>query len=655
MSESGTMPAKSDTRWPRWLLPALVSFAVLLSFFASQRHLYDTDASYHLAIARQIAESGVPATLPQLRASALGAADGFGDKELGFHLLLAPLVRFLEPIRAGQVALALLGAALFTLIATLGRPLLGRWAWALPLLVAPGSLEVAWRLVRLRPELLSLLLFIVAIDLAARGRHRWLGAVALVYALSYTAFHAFVGYFVLWFLVDGATRRGWRIERALYPALGAGIGLLVHPNFPANLRIWTLQNLDFFAAKATLDVGSEIAPQSTAVAFTANLGWLLGALALVACTRLRTADDAPPNAPDLQAERARGFALAATVFGVLWLLMSRFSIYAFPFATLALVAHLGRERVFAPRRVLPALFGRRAAAAWLVAPALLTMLWTGSQELRRFRQRNDPGPNLERLRDREAWAAALPQGAHVAARWQQTPIYLLAAPWGRYLNALDPIFMARPYPEVYARQRRLFLGDEPDPAMALATALDSRFVAFGATEPTGDLKMRLDHDPRFVARYGGNNWLYELAPAGAARDFVVDWRLVPASAGTPPVDGIDGSSWPRYPVSVDPALRALEAFADLRRIPSGDAESYCFLFARPAANDETEIELSAWGPTTVWQGQRRLVEVPGARAVLGRGTIVRLPASDVGEWTSVRTCGLRGEPAGFYWRRLDAS
>ena len=43
------------------------------------------------------------------------------------------------------------------------------------------------------PELLSLAILLIALWAAARGRYRWLGLLAMVYTLSYTAFHAFVG------------------------------------------------------------------------------------------------------------------------------------------------------------------------------------------------------------------------------------------------------------------------------------------------------------------------------------------------------------------------------------------------------------------------------------------------------------------------------
>ncbi|HSM81089.1 MAG TPA: hypothetical protein VLS96_05360, partial [Nodosilinea sp.] len=98
------------------------------------------------------------------------------------------------------------------------------------LAVAVG--EVAWRLVRLRPELLSLVLFLAALWAVARGRYRWLGFLAAVYTLSYTAFHAFVGLCFILFFFFGWVRRRWEPGLALYPTLGAGLGLVIHPHFP---------------------------------------------------------------------------------------------------------------------------------------------------------------------------------------------------------------------------------------------------------------------------------------------------------------------------------------------------------------------------------------------------------------------------------------
>lgn len=79
-----------DTDPLRWAGPLLVFLVALVFFGALFLHfpvLYDTDSYYHLAIGSAYARHGLIDTLPWARLSLLHE---FGDKEVLFHLLLAP-------------------------------------------------------------------------------------------------------------------------------------------------------------------------------------------------------------------------------------------------------------------------------------------------------------------------------------------------------------------------------------------------------------------------------------------------------------------------------------------------------------------------------------------------------------------------------------
>jgi hypothetical protein len=195
-SHEGSTPEKPALRGrigsqPAWRLALgvlLGTFPLLLLVFSRFPLLYDTDAFYHLAIARAMAEHGFLHDLPWLRISALGP--GFGDKELLFHVLLVPFAGWLEPLAAGHVALALFDAAVLATVAWIACRAVGLWGLLAPAWLAFGSLETSWRLVRLRPELLSLVLLLAALVAAGTRRYRLLGAIAAAYALAYTGFHA---------------------------------------------------------------------------------------------------------------------------------------------------------------------------------------------------------------------------------------------------------------------------------------------------------------------------------------------------------------------------------------------------------------------------------------------------------------------------------
>ncbi len=119
----------------------LVALALLLLFFTRQPLLYDNDSYYHLAVARIFAAEGPVDRLEAVRWSAM--SEGFGDKEVLFHLLLAPFAALPDFVLGGQIFLALILAAIFATLGALASRVLGLWGYAVPYLLVFTSTEVA--------------------------------------------------------------------------------------------------------------------------------------------------------------------------------------------------------------------------------------------------------------------------------------------------------------------------------------------------------------------------------------------------------------------------------------------------------------------------------------------------------------------------------
>ncbi|HVR95115.1 MAG TPA: hypothetical protein VMW27_00770 [Thermoanaerobaculia bacterium] len=620
----------------------VASFAALLLFYSRHPLLYDTDSYYHLAIGRAYAQQGVIDGLPWARFSVMH--QGFGDKELLFHLLLAPFARMPDPLLGGRIALALLDALLLTALGWLAMRAIGPWGWAVPFGLVLVSAELAWRLVRLRPELLSLLLLLAVLWTVASRRYRWLGVLAAVYALSYTAFHALLGLCFLLFLFFGWARRRWEPGLLLYPLLGMGLGLVLHPHFPRNLAVWVVQSVYFFFYKGTLDVGSEIRPNFTDVTLMVNLGWFLALAAL-----WRSARPAGEGEEALS-RAADAFGIAALAFGGLYLLMSRFAIYFFPFATLWLLFEMRRRGYLPGKRV--ALPGRRSVplAAALIVSVLLGLPEAGRQ-LQTFARRTSPGPGAARLVDRQAVARALPRGAKVAAPWESTPVYMFAAPWASYLNVLDPVFMAVPHPRLYDLQRSVFAGEEPDVPLAVAGGLDSDFLAVPLRDDTRRLAQRLSGDPRVETLYRGFNGVFRMGPA-PGHGFVMDWKAAPPSSLMPPAPYELTELWPAYPRLKDERARSLEGYIDARRLTGGQARCAGLVHEVEVENPARAVyELAPSGPSTLWLDGRLLASTSGSLgAVLGRGIRVEADLGPGRHRIAVSTCPEDSPAArsGFY-------
>lgn len=605
--------------------------------------LHDTDSYFHLAIGRLYAEEGVVDDLPALRMSLL--RDGYGDKELLFHVALTPLLKVLPPLWAGRVALSLFAGLIAALLAWLASRFLGRWALFFPFWLFFASTELTWRLVRLRPELLSLTLLLLAAWAMATRRDLLLGLIAAAYTLGYTAFHAFQGLVALVFVVFGllegggfeaGTARRWPFRMLLYSWLGSGLGLILHPHFPKNLVVFWVQNVVFFAEKADLNVGSEIRPNTTDVVLLVHLGLFcaLGVLVLAA----RREDGAAGPEPELDRRFLVVFGVYTVAFGGLYLLMSRFSLYFWPFAGLALLFGL-KVLGFAPGRYLQ-LGSRRIQVGWGLLLALLLSTPEALRQLATYRERTSLGPNGARITDRERFSAALPAGATVAADWGPTATYLLWAPQGLYLNALDPNFMATLYPAEQAALRQILEGREPDVPGKVTSMLGSRYLAFPAVGHEA-LLARLKGDPRARLRHKGSHFLVEFVAAPEL--IAADWRLAPGSAAVPVGAAGDIAGWPSLP--------AASGFVD-GKVVAPDLP--CLTLVRdievPVAVTR-EVEWVVQGRARLWRGSEWLLEAGGKEARLGEGALFPLELAPGQSRLTVQLCEREGEGGkAFYWR-----
>ncbi|MDA8016205.1 MAG: hypothetical protein MPN21_02055 [Thermoanaerobaculia bacterium] len=628
--------------------------------------LPDTDSYFHLAVARLYAEEGWVDQLPWLRFSLLRGIEGvgFGDKELLFHGLLAPFAAFGDGTDGGRLALAFWNALAFTTLAAVGRRAAGNWGILVPVLLWLGSMDFLGRLIRLRPETPAMILFVLAALCVGSRKYRWLGVVALVFTLTYTAFHALLGLCLIWFLWQA-----WQDRRTggtvpwpglIYPMTGFGAGFLLHPHFPQNLVLWKVQSIDFFRWKDQLDVGTEIGAQATDKLLLANLPWFAGCAILLLAALTNREGDVARDLPSARDPHLRGISdamtLAAACFGLLYLLMMRFSTHALPILTLALLFRLAAAG-HRPGRSMRLPGGLRLPTALALTLVLAVGAWRSTS----FLYGVTAAPDRET--EWKALGQAIPEGARVAAPWGQTPQYHFWAPTASFLNDLDPVFMAVPYPEAYWLQRSVFDGSEPDVPMAVAAGLDSDYLAMSRFLMPPRLAARLTADPRAQLVYEGWNLLYRMTPPTAAGSgtFLVDWNLVPQGGELPVPPTTDITRWLPYPRLDEPRLRSLEAFVDGRRI---DRPGRCFAVSHDLAPGTHHFELAPVGPTTLWYqpaGQPaesiQILDSPGA--VLGRGVVFAVPGDpDRGTRLSVVSCLARTEEPksrrqiGFYLRRL---
>jgi hypothetical protein len=532
-----------------------------------------------------------------------------GDKEFLFHVALMPFLAVMDPPVAGRLALAAINAAIFTIVAALSIEVLGWTGFLVPVwmyLAVPPFLS---RVIRLRPELLALVIILAAVASWPRHRALLLGLMAFLFTLTYTAFHVFLALCFIWFVCEWLRSNkppAWAL--ATFPLIGSALGFAARPHVLGYVRVWYAQNVLFFLYKDRLDVGEEIfAPDRTFL--LRCVPWVLGLLALLLAAGQRNWSD----------RRFIALAASALFFLILFLPMARLITYVVPLATLAIVASLQRPMTT---------WRGIAVAAILVIGifAALAALRIQTDYVPRWIFSRDASPELfwERM------GRLLPPDAKVATSWGNADLFAYWAPQARYLNLLDPIFMFASHPHQQVAWMRIVRGAEPDVASAVGSTLASDFLLINPIKVSGTLQKRLSRDPRWSLIEGSENGLYALQPA--IEGFVLDWKTG------------DGRPYPR---AADERGRRFEGFVTIERLGRQRCE-FLVHDDRPRQKPSS-WEFAPYGSGLLRVDGRAIVATLGTPgAILGQGFSFVLPPSTATRRMEVLTCRAADGVGGFY-------
>jgi len=447
----------------RAALAAAVAWGALVFGFLqwSTPHLVDRDSLYHARYAQLLPERGLSREFPWTQESVW--RDGFSDKEFLFHALLVPFCRGDDPAPGAKVAAWLMGAGLLATLAWILSSNGIRLAWFWVLLVPALGNHFLFRMQEVRPAILSVILLLAGIHFLLQSRWRAVAIVGFVYSWTYTAPHLLAAFACIDAVARWPDEKRFEWRGLAWAAGGVAAGLVVHPYFPNDLRLWWVMNVEIVARAWDLGgdpgvrLGREfesVSPRSLVVSSTLVLLCFLGTF-LAAAWR----------GGSLGARTRRLLAFMLGGF-VMYLLSGRFVEY---FAPLALLAAASSADDLWPRE------GRMRFALANVAGVLAIALtarsvWDTTTALRTY-----PGPDLVGAAQ---WmkSTILAKETVIHLDWGDFPQLFYYDPSHRYLVGLDPMFLYVRSPERLKLLEDVKWGRRPlDPA-ELARAFQSKWL-----------------------------------------------------------------------------------------------------------------------------------------------------------------------------------
>ncbi|MBF0490072.1 MAG: hypothetical protein HQL15_05565 [Candidatus Omnitrophica bacterium] len=621
--------------WNSVFLFFIISTIALYYIFSHFINLSDADGYFHLAIAKLYYQQGFIDKLNWARFSIM--SQHFGDKDFLFHVFLIPFVNFLPQNIGIPLVSSLLAALVLTTIYYLCLKSIGPRSWIIPLWLILTSANFAVRLTQLKAELFAIVILIFITW--AVSHKKYLNALILTsaYCLCYSAYHIPLGLALLWFFSLGIFYKEWDFKIVISILLGSFIGLFLHPGFPSNLIVWYFQYISFLQFHTELTLPPELFPLTSANILIQNWGWFVGLWII-----WRSSEKKYEEKTEAFREQIF-FIVNAFVFILLFIFMQRFVTYVVPLTTFAVIFTMQkRGLILGAQTRLP---GQRIMPFWLSFGFCLLLGISVCQYT--YATLNRYGVFTQHYQENwNSFSHELKKGSKVAAPILSSHTYVWAAPQADYLCELDPVFMAKLFPELFEKQLDIWSGDEPDVPLVVKAYLKSDYVAFSNDLSEVDLYERLMNDPRVKLKHDNLDSLFEIESNN--KNFVLDWMTISPYLKLPLEKRkilLYGTNYPRLSAEGE---RSIEGYIDGLRSNPNDSSASFVHFQDVDRPIKVTYELSCYGACKFWHNDQLVFSTnTPAKAILGHGVTFTLMLDQGPQIFTVQTFSYR-KHLGFY-------
>jgi hypothetical protein len=434
------------------VLWVIVFFLISAVLQLAQPIWFDSDTAYHIAVGRLIKDHGLLRSFPWTAQSLM--ADRYADTELLFHLFFTATSGFAPDAASKLVGVLVETTLLATLFGILRRArVLVPGLWVLFAVAISGAFVI--RFATVRPHLLSVLFSVLVLWAACERRLVVLGLCCAIFPyahLGWPSAAVLVGIAELAHWLSGRPP-SWRV-----PAVGLvslGVGLVLHPNFPAVAQMAWLEVGKTLWATAwqhprSHPIGGEFSPFTPLNIFK-YMAIPMGLTAWTLVHAIRRRRTLPPM--------ALACVLVATGYVAMTLRSQRFIEYLVPFSVLAGAV------------VIPIARPRRLAMVWAACACFTVWMSLPLYDLLVHRTDLFPPKTTTVLRE------AIPENAQVfTCDWSFTGEMMLALPNRRFLVALNPLYFYQKDPALYDVWLNTVYAPSHSPSAIVRDKFKARYV-----------------------------------------------------------------------------------------------------------------------------------------------------------------------------------
>jgi hypothetical protein len=459
----------------------VILYVVSLQFISPV--LYEADGYYHVAIARQIKDSGPHYKFHWAQFSTF--KNTFADKDFLFHILIIPFLYLSNNIiLAGKYAVIFYNILFILVYIFILRKYLPSFLAGLFLIFLFMSPSFTAYFLYLRPATLSNIFILLGVYCLLHKRHVWLAILSLLYPLAHISFFMMIIFAIGCEIMRYIFYREFCLRNISIVLVASAIGCFIHPNFPHNLLviylnaflvpIYAFRNIGIdFGFELFSDTAKSSLIGNFMVFFSLNLILLLSFL-----KRIKVSFSTAV------------WWICTCVYLFLSFLSRRYWYVSGVLFFIFFASYLKDWAAGRPWKSLLKYLNAFIAVYVAVALVIYTLNYKSSLDtIKTWATVNTHYENAARWVDKN-----IPQGETIYhALWSDSPCFICLSPGHKYLVVLDPIFMYFWYPKVYHVYNDLKRGKVKNPYLPLKSVFK---INFGYVVKSSPLYSQIKNDTK---------------------------------------------------------------------------------------------------------------------------------------------------------------